>query len=351
MKNQIKKKQLIRALKIGIGSSTAWTLAILLNLDNAAAAGSITLLTILTTKWETIRLSGARIVTYGISVCLAFILYHLPIAHWLMYAIYLFLLVLINEIIEKWKSTLSVNAVLGTHFFAAEELSPSFILNEFLLVLMGIIVAYVVMNLFSDTRTHKRMLLSHVKTVETRLQQILMEMAGYLRNQEEGWDVWEDLEALESDIKDYILDAYEYEGNTFHSHTGYYLSYFEMRLEQCMEFYSLHTEMKRVRQMPVQAEVIADYMLYLKDYIKEDNCPKKQLSRLYALMDELRKQPLPKDYEEFENRALLYHVLSQLEAFLEHKDKFIRELDEHQKKVYWKSCDGQIKAEESGENR
>lgn len=333
MKKRITKKAFILALKIGIGSSTALTIASFLNLQNAASAGIITLLTILTTKWETIRLSWARILTYGIAVSLAFILFHLPLASWVMYAIYIFLLVMINEAMD-WKSTLSVNAVIGTHFLATRDFAPGFILNEFMLVLIGIVVAYI-MNMFSHNRNHRLSIISHVKTVEARLQHILAEMAGYLRNQEDSWDVWEDLENLENDLKDYILDAYEYEGNTFHSHSGYYLSYFEMRLEQCMEFYSLHTEMKRMRKMPVQAEMIADYMLYLKDYVVENNSPEEQFEKLQEMVEKMRKQPLPADYEEFESRAILYHVLSQLEAFIEHKDKFVKDLDEQQKKVYW----------------
>lgn len=333
MKKKLGKKALILALKIGIGSSTALTIASFLNLQNAASAGIITLLTILTTKWETIRLSWARILTFGIAIVLAFVLFQLPISPWLMYAVYIFILVMINESMD-WKSTLSVNAVIGTHFLSSNDFSPEFVVNEFMLVLIGITVAFVV-NMFRHNRNHKASIVGHMQRVEKRLQQILEEMAGYLRKQEDGWDVWKDLEQLENDIKDYILDAYEYEGNTFQSHSGYYLSYFEMRLEQCMEFYSLHTEMKRMRQMPVQAELIADYMLYLKDFVVENNCPDEQRKKLEEMVEQLRRQPLPVSHEEFENRAILYHVLSQLDAFIEHKENFIKSLDEQQKKHHW----------------
>lgn len=333
MKKKLGKKALILALKIGIGSSTALTIASFLNLQNAASAGIITLLTILTTKWETIRLSWARILTFGIAIVLAFVLFQLPISPWLMYAVYIFILVMINESMD-WKSTLSVNAVIGTHFLSSNDFSPEFVVNEFMLVLIGITVAFVV-NMFRHNRNHKASIVGHMQRVEKRLQQILEEMAGHLRKQEDGWDVWKDLEQLENDIKDYILDAYEYEGNTFQSHSGYYLSYFEMRLEQCMEFYSLHTEMKRMRQMPVQAELIADYMLYLKDFVVENNCPDEQRKKLEEMVEQLRRQPLPVSHEEFENRAILYHVLSQLDAFIEHKENFIKSLDEQQKKHYW----------------
>ena len=94
--------------------------------------------------------------------------------------------------------------------------------------------------------------------------------------------------------------------------------------------------MKRMRHMPVQAELVADYMLYLKEFIVEKNCPQEQMDKLQEMLGEIRQQPLPASYEEFENRAMLYHVLSQLEAFIEHKANFVKNLDEQQKKLYWK---------------
>ncbi len=333
-RKRIGKKSLILALKIGVGSSVALAIASVLDLQNAGSAGIIALLTIVNTKWETLRLSWARILTFVIAIVLSTFLFQLPLNPWLLYCIYIFALVAINESMD-WRSTLSVNAVIGTHFLSSRDFSFEFILNEFLLVLIGITVAFVV-NLIRHNRKHQMSIIQHMRIVEERLQQILTEMAGYLRKQEDGWDVWKDLEQLESDIKDYILDAYEYEGNTFRSHTGYYLSYFEMRLEQCIELYSLHTEMKRMRQMPAQAEVIADYMFYLGEHVKEDNCPEEQMKKLKEMLEEMQGHPLPVTYDEFENKAILYHILNQLEAVIEHKTSFIESLDEQQKKFYWK---------------
>ena len=49
-------KSILQALKIAIGSSFAIWLAQALGLSFAASAGSIAMLTIVTTKWETVRL-------------------------------------------------------------------------------------------------------------------------------------------------------------------------------------------------------------------------------------------------------------------------------------------------------
>ncbi len=50
----------------------------------------------------------------------------------------------------------------------------------------------------------------------------------------------------------------------------------------------------------------------------------------------MKKEELPKSREEFENRAILYHILMDMEEFLVYKQRFVRSLDERQKKLYWK---------------
>ena len=64
-------KNLLLALKIAVGSSVAIYIAELLKLDFASSAGSIALLTLVTTKWGTVKLSVARILTFGFTVLIA----------------------------------------------------------------------------------------------------------------------------------------------------------------------------------------------------------------------------------------------------------------------------------------
>ena len=73
---KVSKKGLILALKIGLGTSVAMYIATVLGLQNAGSAGIITLLTIVTTKWETFRLSGARLVTFVAAVLFSILLFH-----------------------------------------------------------------------------------------------------------------------------------------------------------------------------------------------------------------------------------------------------------------------------------
>ena len=57
------KKAMLLSLRIGLGSAAAIFLADFLHLESAAAAGTITLLTLLTTRVQTIRLIINRFLT------------------------------------------------------------------------------------------------------------------------------------------------------------------------------------------------------------------------------------------------------------------------------------------------
>lgn len=328
------RKILLRALKIAVGSSLAIYIAGLLGLEYETAAGSITLLTLVTTKWETIRLSWARVFTFYFAVLLGAALFTQIDNEWMVYGIYIFLLVYISTILD-WGATVSVNAVIGTHFLTSMDFSLPFIINEFLLVLIGISVA-ILLNLFHGNYSHKQDIIQKMRITESDLQRILRELAAYLSNKPMGKTVWDDIIDLEERLKGYVQDAHEYQNNTFHSHPEYYIDYFEMRMQQCGVLHNLHYEMRKIRSMPVQAKIVADYIMYMIEYIIEKNEPKQQMEELNRIFEKMAEEPLPVSREEFESRAILYHILMDLEDFLIFKKRFVEGLNERQIKEYWK---------------
>lgn len=327
-------KVLVQALKIAIGSSMAIYLAERLHLENAVSAGSIALLTLVTTKWETIRLSFARLITFGIAVLLACLVFSGGEENWGLYGIYVFFVVIISEALD-WRATISVNAVIGTHLLTERNFTPAFIRNEMMLVLIGISMA-VILNLFYDYRGRKSEIVRNMRHTEEELKRILGDLAAYLSHEPMRQDVWKEIGTLEKELEEYLADAVEYQDDTFQSHPGYYINYFEMRMKQLGVLHNLHSETKRIRTVPRQAEVIAGYIRYLMDYVIEINFPMEQMEELQKIFDGMKTEPLPVTREEFENRALLYHILMDLEEFLLYKKEFVESLDERQRKLYWK---------------
>ncbi|MDO4321841.1 MAG: aromatic acid exporter family protein [Lachnospiraceae bacterium] len=327
------RKLLFQAVKIAVGSSSAICLAEAMHLQFAASAGSIALLTIVATKWETFRLSFFRVLTFGIAVLLSWCTLSVFDSDWVAYGVFVFLLLIFCEYFG-WKSTVSVNAVIGSHFLSTLDFSPEFILNEFLLVLIGISIA-ILLNLFHNNSGSRKQIVQNMRYTESRLQAVLTEMAAYLSGSRLQRNVWEDLDSLEKRLQGFLAEAYEYQGNTLQSHTGYYVDYFEMRMSQCDVLYNLHDELSRIRNVPKQAKLVADYMLYMADFVVELNVPQEQIRRLEEIFEAMRREPLPDTREEFENRAMLYHILMDLEEFLAFKKRFVEEMDEDRRKRYW----------------
>lgn len=314
-------KMLMLAAKIAVGSSIAIYVADLLELQFSASAGITTLLTLITTKRGTIKLAVARLVTFAVVVLFAWLTFIPFHSEWLAFGVFIFLTVLMCQA-SGWMSTLSVNAVVGTHFLTTLDFSPSFFLNEFMLVFIGSAVAFV-LNLFHHNRSQEEHLREKMKETENEMQFIFGEVAAYLSNKAMEVDVWDRIDKLEAAIRECLKAAYEYQENSFRSDPGYYIDYFDMRLDQCKSLYNLHTGMWWLRVVPEQARLVADYMLYLMDYVTELNVPERQLERLEEIFDDMGKEPLPENREELENRAVLYHILRSIEAFLLVKKRFV----------------------------
>ena len=327
------RKALMLAVKIGLGSSIAIFIAQTLNLEYAVSAGTVTLLTLMTSKWETIKLSVARLVTFITTVLMAWIIFPHINSMWISSGVLVTLEVLIAEVFG-WRSTVSVNAVVIVHLLTNQDFSTAAIWNEFLLVLIGVVLA-VLLNLFHGNVFHKRKIISDMRDTENRLQSILRDLAAYLSGDETQHNVWDDIHALEDRIHSYVKSASEYQENTFQSHPEYYISYFEMRHEQCRILHNLNDEMVKIRSMPKQAVIIAEYLLYLAEFVIEINHPTPQITRLDEIFEEMRNGEPPKSSDDFEDRALMYHILMDIQDFLTQKAEFVSKLDQTQIERYW----------------
>ncbi len=337
VKTHMEKKQhwkfILQAAKIGFGSALAMYLAHLFGLEFASSAGSITLLTILTTKWETVKLSIFRVITFVAAVFVAWAMLGLFHSDWIAYGCFLMIMTLLCDYIG-WRSALSVNAVIGMHFLDTLDFSARAIANELYLLLIGITIA-LILNQFTNNRHRRQDIINWMKDTERRLQIIVMHLAAYLSGKELQADVWGELRELEKLLSHYISEANEYQGNTFQSHPGYYIDYFEMRRNQCSVLSNLHTEISRIRTMPEESRHIAAFMVDMAEYVVEKNVPTDQLDKLEQVFAYMRSGGPVTSADEFENRALIFHILMDLREFLEYKSDFVANLDEEQRRRYW----------------
>lgn len=326
-------KIFVMAVKIAVASSLAIYVAECLDLQFAASAGIIAMLSIVTTTWGTMKISVLRIITFLLSVGFSWVFYQHIESESIAYGLVILLLIGFSEYANV-RSTASVNAVISTHFLTTHDFSFSFVINEFMLVLIGTSVA-ILFDMFHNNSHSRRQIKENIHYTEEHLQEILEGMAGYLFKKPMKDDVWENMISLEKKIDGFMQKAHEYQDNTFRSHPSYYIHYFEMRMMQCNILHSLQSELEKLRSIPQQAEIVAEFIMYIKEHVREMNDPKEQIGKLGQLLEMFRDEELPKTREEFESRAKLYHILMDIEEFLILKRRFAEELDEKQKRIYW----------------
>ncbi len=322
-------KNLLLALKVAVGSAFAIYIASLLHLEFAVSAGTVTLLSLLGTKWETVKFTFIRLGTFAFTALMAMLLISHAYSTWVAYGMVVFVIVF-QAAMAGWQSTLSVNGVIAAHYMMEKDFSAGFLYNEFMLVLIGVSIAFL-LNMFYLNNKQKKHIIKGMRFVEKTLQDILRGMADYLMERQAERNV----PMLEERLGDIIEEAREYKSNSFKAHHQYYIDYFIMRMNQCKLLESLHYEMKNIRTMPRQAKITAEYLRYMAEQLSEKNTAESEMKNLLQVIEDMKKEELPREQEEFESRALLYHIMMDIEEFLKYKMRFVENISEKQKKEYW----------------
>lgn len=318
-----RRKTALKVIKIAVGSCIAVGFAQFLGLQYAATAGIITLLTVQDTRKDTIQLAAERFLSFLLSVLFVFLCFHYTgKLSWVNYGVYIFLMVNVCYCFG-WQNTVSVNAVMGTHYLMTPDYSLNFAVNELMLIMIGTGLA-LAMN-WKMPNSHK-VIKSEIRKVENSMQQVLREFALYLEGGLGEEHVWLDLDRLEERILEGMEHAREYAQNTLSKSDRYYAEYMEMRLHQCAILQALRHRIWKMQGMPSQAQTVSHYLEHLADYVHEENIPDRQREELQEVFEQMKQQALPKDREEFEARAILYHVLLDLEDFLLLKQQFADQL-------------------------
>lgn len=314
---------LLYALKIGIGSGLSIYLAELFQLEYASSAGIITLLTIASTKSETLRLGLNRLVTFMATVGLCWLLNNIIEPEWIAYGGVMVLLTCFLSM-QNLLATLSVNAVAVSHLLRApaQEITVEVLLNEFLLLLIGLLIAIVV-NHFQNYESQKKYLENGIWQTDQALQGIFQKLSDYLKDPTLNNQVWEDIIQLEKDILKFTGVAFQYQQNRLPQKDNYYVDYFEMRLQQSSVLHNLHYEMKKIRVFQSDSQIIASFLDSIRNQLPDMHSPKSQLICLEDLIQQIQEENLPATREEFLSKARLYHILMDFEEFLKFKDRFV----------------------------
>lgn len=314
----MKKEDIIKLIKYVVGSVVAVLLAAALRLEFAYAAGIITLLTIQDTKKETVKIAAKRIVIFIIMTILSAAVF--PLAG---YHVWAFGVVLIPYLIcciaLDMKEAIAPIAVLCTHYISAGSCNAGMILNEFLILVIGAGVG-ILLNMFMPDSRAK--LVEYQRTVDDKMIHILKRMALYMERDNKSDYTGECFDELDKMLINLKKEALYYMNNHFLGENDYYYEYMQMRARQCSILKRVYSDIVRLTTTPQQVRALADFVEKIANEFGEENDVQGLLEELEALKESYTVSELPKSREEFENRAMLYHIMEDLKVFLQIKREF-----------------------------
>ncbi|MFS0781898.1 aromatic acid exporter family protein [Bacillus sp. 1P06AnD] len=310
-----------RTIKTAIGAMVSLIIAQLLHLDNASTAAIITLLSVQSTKKQSVVVALKRFSAGIAGIAFAAVLFegmaYTPLAIGLLLFLYIPIMAKLSL-----QDGIVPGFVIIMQVYMEKQLSVGFILNEVYIIVIGIVIALLV-NLYmpSTENTLKQL----AKETEENMKLLLMQLSRFIRKKEPIWNDEFEIKTSEC-VKNGLSVAKRNVENTFTKKENYYDRYFKMRSQQID---ILHRAIPTILHLPTtfeQSDMVANFLEELSISMSQDNPAVELLENLQNLKVTFAGMDLPKTREEFETRAALLILINEIERFIRLKTVFYEEV-------------------------
>ncbi len=311
-----------RTLKTAVGAGLAVAIAQGFNLDFYGSAAIITVLCISVTRRDSLKVSWARVVACIIGMAISGILFELiGYQPWTLALIMLLFIPIV--VMLQMNTGIATSSVIILHIYTVGEISTALIINELLLIVVGVGVA-LLMNLYMPSSDQA--LRTYHKDIEEHFKTILHELSVYLRHGESEWDGKEIYETVDLLQKGKNLALKNIQNHILRYEDQYYY-YFKMREKQFDILERLMPYVSRIHHTVEQSETVANFLDELSKSVSPANRVPYFLERIHLMRKGFEEMPLPKTREEFEVRSSLAYIMHELEEYLHIKDRLWNQAD------------------------
>ncbi|ALB44803.1 aromatic acid exporter family protein [Clostridium beijerinckii] len=307
-----------KTLKMALSATIAIIISNYVGLQFGVTSGIIAILSIQDTKKESLLVAGRRIIASALAILLSFMLYLLLGNNPIIFGLFLIIFIQ-TTIILKIEEGMVVGSVLSTHLLTSTNINISWIINEAQLTVIGIGVA-MMFNLY--TASLEEQFEKNKERIEDYYRAILSDMAVSLVTQAVPIYEKQISVSVEELINKSKFMAQIINNNQLFKKNDYYLSYIEMRIIQLDTMKRMKRHFSRFYMTYDQTRILSEFTNEVAMNLKEDNDCVELIDKLNLLRKDYEKMDLPKNRNEFENRALLFQFLNDLEDFLVIKKEF-----------------------------
>ncbi|MDU4144613.1 aromatic acid exporter family protein [Clostridium sp.] len=314
----MKKTLYSNTVKIVLSATISIIIATRLDLEFSVTAGIISILSIQGTRVESILVAIKRFIAVSIAILLSYFLYLLLGTNPIVFGLFLLIFVPITKRFSLQEGMV-VGAVLSTHLLVSNPIDIYWIINEFGLTLIGIGVA-LIFNLFTESLEHK--FEENKENIEDGYRKILYSMGEALITHAVPIDEQRVLYEIEETIASTKALALEINNNYLFKEKKQFIKYIDMRIMQMDTIKRMKKHFQRFYMKYEQTKMLSNLTKEVANNLAEENDCLQLINKVNYLRDIYKQMDLPKSRDEFENRALLFQFLNDLEEFLQIKREY-----------------------------
>jgi len=312
------KRIIIDSLKVSIAVAVAIAIANVFKLEYAISAGIVAVLSIRPTKRETYKLAAGRLVAFIIALLIAAVSYRIfgftQLAFWIYIIPYVFICYL-----KKWTAAITINSVLVSHFLNYQSMDMTHVLNEVFIFIIGVSVG-ILMNL---NLHHKEEYIENLKNqTDDQIVKILKIIAHRILDEKAPdyhTDCFREMEHLLREAKNAAEENYN---NKLRKKDTRDIEYIAMRQRQYNVLLDMYKMVKTLETKPHTAHIISNFFDKMADEFHRENNGVSLMEAFKEMDAYMKKQPLPIQRQEFEDRARLFVMLRYIEEFITIKMEF-----------------------------
>ena len=299
------KRNCIQAIKIALAAIIAILLADALNLQFAVSAGIVAILSVAFTKRETIQTAVNRFLAFAVALVIAAACFNL--IGYDRYGFFAYLVLFIGVCrFMGWDNALAMDSVLISHFLTLKAMGATELTNEIGLFVIGVGIG-IAANLF--IRPKKDYMAKMKDETDALMKKALHRMS--LRIVNPAMDDYDGscFITLRKTLDEASALAHLNYMNQLTSRNKEDIEYIAMREEQSDTLYEIYKHLRGIQTVPNTAEMLSRFFEKVSVEYSMENTVDGLMAEYDELNTHMKEMPLPKDREEFEDRARLFAVM------------------------------------------
>ena len=329
--NKIRNQVGYRTIKTAVATPLSMAIAQSLGVSNVATAGILTMLCIQPSRRRSFETASDRFLACLLAI--AFSALFFEVFGYSAIVLSVLLMVFIpTTILFKIEKGIFTSTVITLNIYLFESFNLNFISNQLYLIVIGIGTGFLV-NLYMPSLEKKLDQLR--KSVEVRFLIIFRQISEIMKNEETLW-LRKEIVELENllEIADELSKRDKENRLSGKNHS--YSDYFQMRKQQ---FYLLKRMLVLVDKLPKKAQISAEVALFIDELgekVHTDDTAIFYLDKLKVLKEKFKQIELPKSYEDFETKSVLFQLLQEIERYLSLKRNLMQPEEKNEKTLMLK---------------